>query len=104
MFSIPQRLYNEVMMLDNFTCVYCGRRTPDVEADHLIPKSRGGPDILHNLVAACPQCNRRKGDRQLHETEMRLRFGRFLRPTRRAAKQVVDVTRRAATETEQRGA
>lgn len=79
MSSIPQRLYNQVMMADNFTCVYCGKRTPDVEIDHIIPRAVGGPDVLHNLVAACPVCNGRKSDHMLHEVKMNLSFGRFLR-------------------------
>lgn len=77
MSSIPQRLYNQVMMLDNFTCVYCGKRTPDVGIDHIIPRYVNGPDALHNLVACCPSCNARKRHHQLHEVGMRLRAGRF---------------------------
>jgi hypothetical protein len=77
MSSIPQRLYNQVMMLDNFTCVYCGTRTCDVVVDHLIPSSQGGPNVIHNLVTACPKCNSRKRDHPLHTVRMQLRFGRF---------------------------
>lgn len=86
MSSIAQRLYNEVMMADNFTCVYCGLRTPDVTIDHFVPSSQSGPDNLHNLFCACPTCNYRKGDRMAHQVGMVPRFGRFLRPaTRRVA-------------------
>lgn len=84
--SIPQRLYNQVMMADDFTCVYCGLRTPDVQVDHIIPRQVGGPDVLHNLVAACPPCNSRKRDHQLHEVGMRLRHGRFGRTASRPTK------------------
>jgi hypothetical protein len=75
--SISQSLYNQIMMADNFTCVYCGLRTPEVEVDHIIPQSVGGPDVLHNLVAACPACNARKRDHQLYEVRMFLQWGRF---------------------------
>lgn len=40
---------------DGYKCVWCG--APASHADHLIPKSMGGPDALPNLVAACPPCN-----------------------------------------------
>lgn len=85
MSSIPQRLYNEVMMADNFTCVYCGVRTPEITIDHFVPRSQNGPDNLHNLFCACTNCNFRKGDRMAHEASMVPRFGRFLRPATRKA-------------------
>lgn len=77
MSSIPQRLYNEVMMADDFTCVYCGVRSADVVIDHVIPQSVGGPDVFHNLVTACAPCNGRKSDAPLHLAGMALQYGRF---------------------------
>lgn len=59
--SISPKLRNQIMMLDDFTCVYCGYRGADVTVDHFIPASLGGPDIEQNLVAACPSCNSIKG-------------------------------------------
>lgn len=84
--SIPQRLYNQVMMLDHFTCVYCGKRTPDVQIDHLIPQVLGGPDVLANLVAACPKCNMSKNDRRLDEINSMPSHGRFERQARKLRK------------------
>lgn len=75
--SISQELYNRIVALDNFTCVYCGVRGPNLEIDHIIPRSVGGPDVLHNLVVACPECNHKKRDYQLYQVKMQLRFGRF---------------------------
>ena len=48
----------------NFTCQYCGRKSPDVvlEIDHIYPKSRGGFDSLANYTVACNECNIGKGD------------------------------------------
>lgn len=83
--SISQRLHHEVMMLDDFTCVYCGKRTPDVQIDHLIPASQGGPDVIHNLVAACSRCNYAKGDRQIYQFTYPC-YGRFARLTARLAR------------------
>jgi len=52
----------EVFKKYNFTCQYCGRRTPEVilEIDHIIPKSKGGTDDIENLTASCFECNRGK--------------------------------------------
>ena len=48
---------------DGYTCQYCGVvMPPDLEVDHIIPRSRGGTDRPDNLVAACHDCNRRKGN------------------------------------------
>lgn len=62
--SISKRTRISVFMRDDFTCVYCGRHGRDVllEADHVEPKSKGGPDKEHNLVTACDWCNGGKGD------------------------------------------
>lgn len=40
-------------------CGYCGVM-PAMGVDHVIPMSRGGPNALDNLVAACWPCNSRK--------------------------------------------
>jgi hypothetical protein len=74
---ISRRLYNEVMMLDDFTCVYCGLRSAHMSIDHIIPESLGGPTVVANLVACCAPCNGRKSTRALHEVKMGLLFGRF---------------------------
>jgi hypothetical protein len=48
---------------DNFTCVYCGRRPPDVQlhVDHARSIAAGGSNDGDNLVAACEGCNQGKG-------------------------------------------
>lgn len=62
----------DVFSRDGFRCRYCGRG-PDVgvtlEADHVVPRSVGGPDILDNLVTACWDCNRGKSAKPL-DTEV----------------------------------
>lgn len=44
-------------------CVYCGK--PANTVDHLIPKSKGGPDKSWNLVPCCRNCNSSKHDKNL---------------------------------------
>lgn len=53
-----------VLMRDQFTCVYCGGKPPDVvlHVDHLTPRSQGGADAHDNLVTACANCNMGKLD------------------------------------------
>ncbi|MEZ4474375.1 MAG: HNH endonuclease [bacterium] len=41
-------------------CAWCGSRT-GLQLDHLIPKSRGGPETADNAVWACRPCNGSKG-------------------------------------------
>jgi hypothetical protein len=61
--SISAKLRFEVFNRDNFTCRYCGRKTPEVilELDHVIPLSKGRTGDLDNLTTSCFECNRGKG-------------------------------------------
>jgi hypothetical protein len=77
MSNVSVRLYNEAMMLDNFTCVYCGKQDPELTIDHLVARSVGGADLIQNLVACCQPCNSRKKDRALYEANMIPAYGRF---------------------------
>jgi 5-methylcytosine-specific restriction endonuclease McrA len=63
----------EIFRRDNYTCQYCGRQTPHLTIDHLIPRHRGGGLRWDNLVTACPACNRRKGGRSTSEAQMTLK-------------------------------
>ena len=49
----------------NGRCVYCGNTAEEVE--HVIPKSKGGTNSVHNLVIACRNCNELKGKLSLKE-------------------------------------
>jgi 5-methylcytosine-specific restriction endonuclease McrA len=56
---------SEIFARDDFTCVYCGEASPEVElsVDHVEPRMRGGDNSSGNLVTACVGCNRAKGGR-----------------------------------------
>ena len=45
-------------------CVYCGSKK-DLELDHVVALSEGGPHIQSNLVVACKICNSSKGAKPL---------------------------------------
>ncbi len=47
-------------------CIYCGNKK-GLTLDHILPKSRGGPDSPDNAVWVCKHCNSSKGDRRLYE-------------------------------------
>jgi 5-methylcytosine-specific restriction endonuclease McrA len=70
----PQLKLNrrEVFRRDGYTCQYCGRRTPDLTIDHVVPRHMGGKHVWDNVVAACQSCNHRKGGRLLQEANMHL--------------------------------
>ncbi len=45
------------------TCAYCEKKDLPLQVEHIVPKSKGGPDRVSNLTLACAPCNRRKGHR-----------------------------------------
>lgn len=61
-----------ILRRDHHRCVYCGKATPPLTVDHIIPKSRNGGDTWENLVCACVRCNNRKGSRTPEEANMKL--------------------------------
>jgi hypothetical protein len=69
--AVNKKLRFKVLLRDNLTCRYCGRKPPDValEIDHVTPITKGGADCAANLLTACFDCNRGKG---AHELESRL--------------------------------
>lgn len=49
-------------------CVVCGLDDLDaLEVDHVVPRSRGGSNALHNLQLLCGPCNQAKGARTMEE-------------------------------------
>jgi len=56
----------ELVRLYNSPCFYCGSGE-NVEADHVVPISRGGQHSIGNLVPACRACNRSKHNKLLIE-------------------------------------
>lgn len=63
-----------IFLRDGHTCQYCARQFQprDLNLDHVMPRSRGGPMSWENLVCSCRVCNLRKGGRTPPEAGMRL--------------------------------
>ena len=62
---IPGTLRYEVLKRAKFCCELCGV-TADIkglEADHIVPRNKGGPNDISNLQALCYSCNSMKRDR-----------------------------------------
>ncbi len=61
-----------VFLRDQFQCQYCGEesKAQNLTFDHVIPRSRGGLTSWENIVAACRECNLRKGSKMVHECGM----------------------------------
>lgn len=59
-------LPKEIKKLYNSECIYCGSREK-IQADHVIPVTRGGTNSIGNLVPACYICNPSKGNRTIME-------------------------------------
>jgi hypothetical protein len=62
--AVSKRVRFEIFKRDNFTCVYCGTKPPNtvLEADHILPVSKGGTNIMENLITSCFDCNRGKSN------------------------------------------
>ncbi|SFI22808.1 HNH endonuclease [Jannaschia pohangensis] len=61
-----------LFLRDEFCCQYCGSKG-DLTFDHVVPRARGGVTSWENVVAACGQCNLRKGSRSLKQVGFNLR-------------------------------
>jgi 5-methylcytosine-specific restriction endonuclease McrA len=65
--AIPPALRVAVQERDRSRCRYCGLRqlgqAATFHVDHVVPRSRGGPTGLANLVLQCPWCSLHKSNK-----------------------------------------
>lgn len=75
--SLRKGIRFDVFHRDGFACVYCGRRPPDVllEADHIVPRAKGGVDEIDNLATSCRDCNNGKSAKSLAVAPARKNLG-----------------------------
>ncbi len=64
-FFVGRELRDAIFRRDAHRCFYCFRiLTRRLRAlDHVVPLAQNGHNGYRNLVAACPECNLRKGER-----------------------------------------
>jgi hypothetical protein len=62
--AVSKRFRFEVFKRDNFTCAYCCNKPPNsiLEVDHILPVSKGGTNVMENLITSCFDCNRGKSN------------------------------------------
>ena len=61
-----------ILRRDGFRCQYCGTTREPLTTDHIIPRSKGGPDSWENLVTACVKCNNKKANRTPDQAGMKM--------------------------------
>ena len=64
----------KLLRRDRCTCAYCAQvfKEYDLQAEHIVPLSKGGPYSWMNLVSACSSCNARKAARTPEQAGMPL--------------------------------
>lgn len=62
--NISREIMLKVVRRDNHVCQVCHKYVPDVEIefDHIIPYSKGGPTSVENIRLLCRACNRKKSN------------------------------------------
>ena len=60
--KVSKKLRFAIYERDGWRCRKCGRRTDDLEIDHIIPIAKGGKTVPDNLQTLCRRCNKEKGD------------------------------------------
>ncbi len=70
----PKLCARTIRERDGNRCQYTGAllRPDEGNLDHVVPRSRGGPDTWENLVWSSRQVNTRKGNRLPHEAGLKL--------------------------------
>lgn len=61
--KVTNRMRFAIYKRDGNRCRKCGRRTNDLEIDHILPISKGGKSTMDNLQTLCKRCNLEKGSR-----------------------------------------
>lgn len=59
--KVSNKLRFAIYARDGYRCRKCGRKTDDLEIDHIIPIAKGGKTVYDNLQTLCHRCNKRKG-------------------------------------------
>jgi hypothetical protein len=77
-----QALRKRVLERDRHQCHYCGREGN--QADHVIPRKKGGGDALENLVCCCSWCNGAALNKQFPSLEAKRDWLRQQRSTQEA--------------------
>jgi HNH endonuclease len=61
--NVPEHIKVAVRQRDRGQCRMCGYADPYIEFDHILPRSKGGPNTIDNIQLLCRGCNRKKSDK-----------------------------------------
>ena len=59
---VSNKMRFSIYKRDGYRCKKCGRKTDDLEVDHIFPISKGGKSTYDNLQTLCHRCNVIKSD------------------------------------------
>lgn len=60
--KLTEAIKQQVKERDRYRCLCCGEKDKDLlEIDHIIPKYKGGNNLIDNLQILCRKCNQLKG-------------------------------------------
>jgi 5-methylcytosine-specific restriction endonuclease McrA len=62
-----------VFIRDEFQCCYCHCQPAKLTIEHVVPRDQGGKSTWENTVAACLECNSKKGNKTPSQAGMYLR-------------------------------
>ncbi len=60
--KVSNKMRFSIYKRDGYRCCICGRKTDDLEIDHIKPIAKGGKSVYSNLQTLCHNCNKKKGD------------------------------------------
>lgn len=61
-YEIEQGIKWRVFKRDNYTCRYCGNDNTPLTVDHILLWEKMGPSVEDNLITACRNCNKTRGN------------------------------------------
>jgi len=67
---LDENLRMATLMRDGYECRKCGKKDCQLEAHHIIPRSRGGKDTIRNMITLCHICHDR-----VHEGKIEITGG-----------------------------
>ena len=72
----PALINKTLFARDRNLCGYCGNTFPTgkLTRDHVLPRSKGGPDVWTNVVTSCRPCNQKKDDNTPEQANMELLY------------------------------
>lgn len=61
--NVTKEEWDAILEKHGHACAYCRQPSQNLEMDHVIALSKGGPHCASNIVPACKPCNSKKGAR-----------------------------------------